>query len=246
MVTKPVAVIGATFTWNSNAIGRMKVIGTASVENQFAEDTFHDATDGLPESTPTDRKIKKHFELEGSFDLSDAGIAAFVTDAETFPTPRRAFTYAASDGSWEQTGYGYAKSYEITGEKTSDTYGVKITIQVDSLDDLADDASTGLTTPFFSVTDSVGAAAITPAAANDKYEYNVTLNSTATTYTVTPTATAGTITLVDATGAEQTILTGEASTTLTAPDSTMHNVYLYVKETGKVAVKYTLHVGEAA
>ncbi len=246
MVTKPVAVIGATFTWNSNAIGRMKVIGTASVENQFAEDTFHDASDGLPESTPTDRKIKKHFELEGSFDLSDAGIAAFVTDAETFPTPRRAFTYAASDSSWEQTGYGYAKSYEITGDKTSDTYGVKLTIQVDSLDDLADDASTGLTAPFVSVTDNVGAAAITPAAANDEYEYNVTLNSGAATYVVTPTATAGTITLVDATGAEQTILTGEDSTTLTAPDSTMHNVYLFVKESGKVAAKYTLHVGEAA
>jgi hypothetical protein len=106
------------------------------------------------------------------------------------------------------------------------------------------DESDGLTTTFFSVTGSAGASAITPAAAQATLEYNVTLAAGSTTYYITPIAVAGVIKVIDSLGAEQTVISGANSTAITATANGVQTVYISVKETGKVAKIYTLHVGE--
>jgi len=100
-------------------------------------------------------------------------------------------------------------------------------------------ASTGLTTPFFSISES---AVITPDPAGDEYDYVATVLTGVESVTVTPTATAGVIT-VDG----NTVATGEASSAITlGAAGSVTTVTVVVKETGKTAKTYTIRVVRAA
>lgn len=236
---------GTTFKWNATAIAELKSISGVKMSVDKIDVSSFDSDSGFKEFKPG-MFDGGSIDIEGFFLPSDtSGQYAMHTDFLAGTTREAIITFpTAMATTW--TFNGYITAYENTDASIDGAIGFRATIGITGKPTLAYSASTGLTTPFFSVTDNVGGAAITPAAANAVYEYMVTLNSTAATYTVTPTATAGTITLVDATGASQTILTGVASTTLTAPASTMHTIYLSVQETNKVKKTYTLHIGEAA
>lgn len=100
-------------------------------------------------------------------------------------------------------------------------------------------ASTGLTDPFFVVSES---GVIAPSAANDTYTYVVTVGSTVESITVTPTATAGVIT-VDG----NTVATGVASSAITLGSAgSVTEATIVVTETGKAPVTYTLYITRAA
>ena len=100
-------------------------------------------------------------------------------------------------------------------------------------------ASTGLTTTFFSISES---AVITPAAANAVYDYVATVLTGVTSVTVTPIATAGVITVNG-----NIVATGVASSAITlGAAGTNTTVTVVVKETGKTAKTYTIRVARAA
>jgi len=93
------------------------------------------------------------------------------------------------------------------------------------------------------VTFAPAGTAYQPVFAAATYSYVITATANGATYTVTPTFAAGICTLTDATGATQQILSTVASGSLTAPaDATYHTIYIDIKETGKMATRYTLHI----
>jgi hypothetical protein len=93
--------------------------------------------------------------------------------------------------SWEWVGQIASCNLVADGEAPV-TYDVEVT--VNGRIERISTASTGLTTPFFTIADD-GANALTPspAAAATVYEYDVTTYSDSVTVAITPTATAGTI-----------------------------------------------------
>lgn len=99
-------------------------------------------------------------------------------------------------------------------------------------------ASTGLTTPFFTIADD-GANALTPSpvAAGDAYEYTVETYSDSLTVAITPTATAGTIRV-----SGDVVATGVASNaiTLNAGSGAVTMVPITVKEINKTSKVYWL------
>jgi len=100
-------------------------------------------------------------------------------------------------------------------------------------------AATGLTTPFFAIADD-DANPITPvpAAAAAVYAYEVELYSDNTTFTITPTATAGSIYVEGV-----LVVSGAASGAITAPDAGKKKyVSIVVYETGKMPKPYLLIV----
>jgi hypothetical protein len=96
-------------------------------------------------------------------------------------------------------------------------------------------SSAGLTTPYFSISES---AIVTPSAANSVYKYDATVLTGVTSVTVTPTATTGVITVngvIVATGAPSAaiILGAAGSTTI---------ITIIVAETSKIPVTYIIKV----
>jgi len=104
---------------------------------------------------------------------------------------------------------------------------------------LAVGASTGLTTPFFAINNS---AVVVPAAAQSVYEYVATVLTGVTSVTITPTATAGVI-MVNG----NVVATGVASGAIAlGAAGSITDITVVVKETGKVAKTYVIHVARAS
>jgi hypothetical protein len=241
MVTKATAVIGSSFTWNSNVVGRLAAVGDVSESLETKSVLLHDSPSYRPEVTPLSWKPEK-IKLSGEFDPTDAGQVGLMTDRAA--GTRRAWVRTATDSSWTWSGYGYCLKAGPAKDGVKDTNEFEAEIEIDGVPTYASVASDGLTTPFFTVTGTGGAGVITPAAAQASKTYNVSLVASSTSYYITPTAAAGVITVIDSSGNEQTVISGANSTAITAPTNSRHTVYIQVKETSKVAVRYTLHVGE--
>ena len=104
---------------------------------------------------------------------------------------------------------------------------------------LAIGASTGLTTPFIAISQS---AVMVPAAANAVYDYVATVLTGVSSVTITPTASAGVITVngsVVASGIPSAAIALGAAGSITT-------VTIVITETGKVAKTYTVRIARAA
>jgi hypothetical protein len=105
-------------------------------------------------------------------------------------------------------------------------------------------ASTGLTTPFFTV--SGAGTVIVPTASGSVYDYVVNIGTAIGTVTITPTATAGVITIT-ANDVSQVVSTGVASTAITlGVAGSIVEAVISVAETGKTPKVYTLQLTRAA
>jgi len=244
MVARIKALAGMTLKWDGTAIAGLEEIGEVPDEWESVEVFLHDTSGHYPEQIITTRKGGE-IKCKGLLIPTDPGQVKLVADYAS--ATQREWIRAAADASWSQTGDGYVKSFRHVGKTTKDIDMVEFSILIDGEPVLAYAASDGLTTTFFSITSVGGAgglAVITPAPAQASLEYNCSLVAGATSYKVTPIAAAGVIKVIDSTGAEQTVLSTADSTSITAPVNGMHTIFISVKETGKVAKIYTLHVGE--
>jgi len=241
MVGRVKALAGMTLKWDGTAIAGLEDIGEVPDEWESVEVFLHDTSGHYPEQIITTRKGGE-IKCSGILIPTDPGQVKLVADYAS--ATQRAWVRAASDGSWSQSGNGYVKSFKHVGKAPKDIDKVEFSILIDGEPVLAYAASTGLTTTFFSVTGTGGAAVITPAPAAASLEYNVSLVGGSTTYYVTPIAATGVITVIDSLGNEQTVISGANSTAITAPTNGMHTIFITQKYTGKVAKIYTLHIGE--
>jgi len=243
MVARIKALAGMTFKWDGTTVAGLEDIGEIPDEWESVEKMLHDTAGHYPEQIITTRKGGE-IKCAGIMLPADPGQVKLVADYASATS--RAWIRGAPDGSWTQSGIGYVKSFKHVGKSPKDIDAIEFSILIDGEPLFAYVASDGLTTTFFSVTGTGGAATITPAPAQASLEYNVGLVGGSTTYYITPIAAAATavIKVIDSLGAEQTVISGANSTAITAPTNGMHTVYISVKETGKVAKIYTLHVGE--
>ena len=177
-------------------------------------------------------------QIEGNFVAGDvAGQQAVFADFEagtvssyvlTFPTAITAtLTFSA-----------LVTEFGIGGFAVGDKVPFNATLKISGASTLAISASDGLTTPFFTISES---AVISPAPSATKYDYIATVLTAVTSVTVTPTGT-GVLTVQGS-----TVATGEASTAITlGAAGTIKDIVVTQKNTGKVAKTYRIKLFRAA
>lgn len=171
--------------------------------------------------------------IEGWFDSSDAGqtalFASLGSDAEAYT-----IEFPNSAGSWSFNAW--LKTIKRVGDaEVNGKIAMSGTLKISGQPTLALSASAGLTTPFFTISNS---AVISPAASGSVYDYVATVLTGVSSVTVTPTATAGTITVNG-----NVVASGVASSAIPLGSAgSITTVTIVVTETGKTPKTYTVRV----
>ena len=130
-------------------------------------------------------------------------------------------------------------SFKTTGVSVDGIVGFAATLKISGKPTLGITASTGLTTPFFAISES---AVVTPDEASAVYEYVGTVLTGVTSVTVTPTAAAGVIKVNG-----NTVATGVASSAITlGAAGSVTEITITVTETNKTTKTYTIWLARAA
>lgn len=227
------AAYGTQLTRNGVAVALITNIGGPGLSADPLEVTNHDSPDGFKEYIPG-LKDGGELSLEGNFNNS-AGQAALIADLKAGTIASYVITFPNSLA-WSLEGF--VTAFETTAP-VEDKIGFSATIKVTSVPVIDATYSTGLTTPFFVISES---AVVVPVVAGDVYSYVATVLTGVTSVTVTPTATAGVI-KVNGT----TVLTGQASGAITlGAAGTITPITITVQESGKLARTYTVSLARAA
>ena len=177
--------------------------------------------------------------LEGYFDYTDTtGQQAMLVDMNARESKEGIITFPVATGTiW--TFDGLITTYKLGDAPIDGVLAFAATIKITGKPTLTVATSTGLTTPFFAISES---AVVTPDEAAAVYSYVATVLSGVESVTMTPTATAGTITVNG-----NTVVTGEASSAITlGAAGTNTTITIIVTETNKASKTYTITVARAA
>lgn len=227
---------GTTLKKGAVAIAEVTSIGGPSLSADTLDVSSHGSAYGYREFVQGMRDGGE-ISIEGNFIPGNAGQIALKTDFDdgsldeyviTFPTAM------ATTWTFNAIVIGFETSAPFD-DKASFTASMKVS----GKPTLGVSASAGLTTPWFSVSES---GVIIPDPANDDYTYVVSFLTGVTSFTITPTAAEGTI-KVDG----NTVVSGEASSAIALGDAeTVTKVEITVEETNKTRVTYTLYCSRAA
>jgi len=231
--------LGVTFAWNGNTVGELTSISGMKKTTAFTDVTTHEDTDAFTKELPT-LITAGDITLEGWFDPADTdGQIALSTDQDSRTLRTVTITFPSNTGT-VFTFDGYVADTEFSPNAID---GVIIFTAVikpfGAPSSFAVATSTGLTTPYFVISES---AVITPSAAGDVYTYVGTVLTGISSVTVTPTATAGVITVegnIVATGVESSAITLGAAGSVT-------EITIVVTETDKAPKTYTIWLSRAA
>lgn len=226
--------LGTTLSWDGNVVSDITKIGGVEISVDTLETTTLDSiykefVSGIPDAGSVD--IEGNFypgDTNGQIALKDAVGGALKECVITLPS--------AFASSWTFTGM-------VTKFKTgeADKEGIvpfSASIKISGMPVLAITASTGLTSTYFSISES---AVITPDPAGDVYEYVATVLTTVDSVTVTPIATSGTITVNG-----NVVSTGQASTPITLGEAgSVTKIVIEVVETNKMPKTYTIYLSRA-
>jgi hypothetical protein len=229
---------GTVFNWDGVDIAELDTINGIEITMSSVPVTNHQSADHFTEDIPG-MLTAGDVSLTGNYIYSDTtGQQAMLTDMLARSVKTGIITFPASTGTtW--TFSGYPTACKIGDAPVDGKIPFTATIHPTGKPTLATATSTGLTTPFFAISES---AVITPDPANDEYDYVATVATEITSVTVTPTATAGTITVNG-----NTVATGEASSAITlGAAGTNTTVTIVVTETSKAPVTYTVRVARAS
>lgn len=229
---------GTTFSWNSVTVAELSAINGIEISVDSVDVTTHESADSFKEYLPG-LLDAGDVTLEGFFDYTDTtGQQAMLTDAYARTSRTGVITFPSATGTtWTFTGF--ITNIKIGDAPVDNAIPFEATIKVTGKPTLAVAASTGLTTPFFVISES---AVVTPDEAGDEYTYVATVLTGVSSVTVTPTATAGTIT-VNGT----TVATGEASGAITlGAAGSVTTITIVVTETSKSPKTYTIYLSRAA
>jgi hypothetical protein len=238
MTTSAIAAQGVTLQRDGNTIAEISKISGMETVLETADVTTLGSADNFKEYIGTLLDVSE-LSLEGNFISSDTnGQIGLQTDhlARTLQTFILTFPTAIT-ATWTFTAYvtKFATGPYEAGGKLSFSASLKIS----GKPTLAITASTGLTTPFFSMS---GSAVIVPAAANAVYDYVATVLTGVASVTITPTATAGVIKVNG-----NTVATGVASSAITlGAAGTVTTATITVTETAKTTKTYTIRITRAA
>jgi len=235
MTTAAKSAFGTTLKKGEVAIAELTSIGGPTISADTLDVTSHDSPDGYREFLQGLRDAGE-ISIEGNFIPGNAGQKALKTDMDDGSSDSYTVTFPTAMGTtWEFSAI-------ITAFETSAPFDDKAsftaTLKITGKASLNVTASTGLTTPFFSVSES---GDINPDPANATYAYVVTFLTGVSSFTITPTATAGVI-KVDG----NTVVTGQPSSAIAlGAAGSVTEVTITVKETSKTTVTYTLYCSRA-
>ncbi len=229
---------GTTFSWDGELVGKLTAINGIEITVDQVDASTHDSPDAFKEMLPGMLDAGE-VSLEGFFDNEDTtGQLAILADMYARAKKAGIITFPAAAGTtW--TFMGYVVGCKIGDATTDGAIPFSAKIKVTGKPVLAVAASTGLTAPIFTISES---AVITPTPAGDIYSYVATVLAGVTSVKVTPTATAGVITVNG-----NVVATGEESSAITLGDAgTNTTITVVVTETGKSPKTYTIIVARAA
>jgi len=224
---------GTTFTWNSQAVAGLTAINGIELTVADIDVTTHQSSNAYTEFIPG-LITAGDVSLEGFFDYTDtAGQQAMLTDLNNRASRTGVITFPSATGTtWTFTGY-------ITALKIGDA-------PVDgAIPFSATIKPTGKPTLAVAASNNLSGLTITTATlypAFDAAIYDYTGTSTGDSVTVTPSASAGTITVNG-----NTVVSGEASSTIDIGSSgDMTTVTIIVAETNKAPKTYTIRIAKTA
>ena len=229
---------GTTFSWNSQTVALVKNIGLPEFSVDSVDITTHTSTSRLREFA-AGLIDGGEVTIAGIFDETDTtGQQAMYTDAQAGTS--RSCVITGPNSAFTLSFTGMITKIKPIGDAPIDNFAsFNATIKLSGAPVMSITASNGLTTPFFAISNS---AVVTPAASGSVYDYVATVLTGVTSVTVTPTATAGVITVngnVVATGVASSAIALGAAGSITT-------VTIVVAETGKAAKTYTIRIARAA
>ena len=228
---------GTTLTWDGAIVASLDSIGGVEISVDPVEVTTHDSPDAYKEYI-AGLLDAGEVALSGFYNNEDAtGQIAMVADAAARAVKAAVITFPTATGTtWSFNGL--ITSIKVGDAAVADGIPFSATIKITGKPTLAVAASAGLTTPFFALS---GSAVLTPDAAGDEYEYVATVLNGVASITVTPTATAGVITVNGS-----VVATGVASSAIALTAGAVTDITIVVTETAKAPKTYVIHAVRAA
>ncbi len=236
MTTNAKSAYATILTWNGHEVGEVTEIAPPETSLGMHPATNH-ASGGWVEKIPGLLEAGE-FIVKGNFLPGDTeGQIALQADHVAKTSRTAVITLPAAFGtSFSMTAY--CTKFKIATPQDGSQASFEATFEVTGEVTFTVATSTGLTTPFF----TVSSGDIIPAAANDVYTYVVEVATGITSITVTPTAAAGTITVNG-----NVVESGEASSAITlGAAGSVTEVTIVVTEENKAPVTYVLYVARAA
>ncbi|MFA5458780.1 MAG: cadherin-like beta sandwich domain-containing protein [Synergistaceae bacterium] len=230
---------GTSLSWGGNVIAGIETITYSGITMSMATVHPHDAASRFAEVVATVGDSGE-IGISGVLYLTDTdGQIAAIADAKA-GTKREAIITGPDDApfTWTMDAIftNFTPDFDRQGVLT-----YSATLKASGEPVFAYTLSANLTALSGIEQEAEGALTFTPSFAAGTYEYNVTINTASTWIKLTPTLLGATITISNGTSS-QDVLSGAQSGTIAVTDGGITTVTLAVKETGKVAKTYTLHV----
>lgn len=229
--------LGTTFQWNGVAIAELTAINGVEVTASTIDTTTHDVTDNYTREIPS-LITAGDVTLEGFLDNADTtGQQAMLTDLNSKTLRTGIITFPAITGcTW--TFSGYAIAVKIGDAPVDGMIPFTATVKIYGKPIFAIATSAGLTTTFFTISES---AVINPAPAGAVYTYVATVLTGVASVTLTPIATAGVITVNG-----NVVATGQPSSAIVLGIAgTVTLIVVTVTETNKASKVYTIYLSRA-
>lgn len=229
--------VGSSFVWNGVTVASIDTINGVEISLDLLESTVF----GTPDNYKT--------QVPGLLDAGEVVISGFLTESDTtgqlaMVTDMNARTLrtasvnlpASTGCAWSFSAY--ITKLKIAPDKVNGLVPFSASIKPQGKPTFSTTVSTGLTTPFFSISNS---AVVIPAASGSVYTYTASVLTAVTSVTVTPTATAGTITVNG-----NTVATGVPSSAIVLGSAgSVTPITIVVTETNKAPKTYTIYLARA-
>jgi len=238
MTTEANSAFGTAISIGGTAIAELTNVGGVDISMDTIDVTNHDSSDAYREFIGGLIDAGE-VPIEGNFYPGDAGQVALLTALNSRTASAFVINFPDAVGAtW--TFNALVTSFKAADAPIDGQLPFSASLKISGKPTLAVTASTGLTTPFFTV--SGAGTLIVPAASGSVYDYVVNIATAITSVTITPTATAGTITVND-----NVVATGVASSAVTlGAAGSITEAVIVVQETGKTPKTYTLQLVRAA
>jgi hypothetical protein len=241
MTTSAKSAFGTTLTWNGHLIAERVNHGGPAIKVDMLDVTSHDSSSNFKEFVAGLRDGGE-FTIEGNFISSDTnGIVAFITDLKA-GTPRTVILTGPTAAAFTWTATCLGSAFNMTYPQDG-KLGFTATLKITGEPIIAITTSANLTT--LTGIEQTGSTALTfyPTFTGAKKAYNVTINTSSTFIQLTPTLAGATIDITTSyDSSKQTVASGAQSGAIPVTDAAVTVVTLDVKETGKVANRYTLYI----
>ena len=225
---------GTTLTWDTVVIAELTNINGIEISADMVDVSTHQSANGFKDFLPAMLDSSESV-LQGFFAYDDTtGQHAMLVDMLAKAVKAAIITFPTATGAtWSFNAY--VTKFKIGDAGIDGAIPFTASLKATNKPTFAVATSAGLTTPFFSISES---ANITPDAIGSVYTFVATVLNAIASVTVTPTAAAGVITVNGS-----TVATGEASSAITlGAGDTITTITVIVTETSKAPITYTIYL----